>query len=69
MLLLMNTKLLIMIMKKLLFFFNDLANDKKKKYLTMDIDKFVQQILIHLPPKILRWLIDLIFMDAISQQG
>ena len=39
-----------MIMKKLLFF-NDLANDKKKTYLTMDIDKFVQQILIYLPPK------------------
>ena len=33
------------------FFFNDLANNKKKKYVTMDIDKFVQQILIHLPPK------------------
>jgi len=49
--LLLNTKSLIMIMKKLLYFFNDLADDKKKKYVTMDIDKFVQQILIHLPPK------------------
>ena len=37
--------------KKVTFFFNDLADDKKKKYVTMDIDKFVQQILIHLPPK------------------
>ena len=37
--------------EKVTFFFNDLANDKKKTYLTMDINKFVQQILIHLPPK------------------
>ena len=37
--------------EKVTFFFNDLANDKKKTYVTMDIDKFVQQILIHLPPK------------------
>ena len=37
--------------EKVTFFFNDLADDKKKKYVTMDIDKFVQQILIHLPPK------------------
>lgn len=40
-----------MIVKKLLFSLNDLAHDKKKTYVTMDIDKFVQQILIHLPPK------------------
>ena len=32
------------------FFFNDLTDNKKKKYVTMDIDKFVQQVLIHLPP-------------------
>jgi len=37
--------------KKVTFFFNDLADNKKKKYVTMDIDKFVQQVLIHLPPK------------------
>ena len=37
--------------EKVTFFFNDLANDKKKTYVTMNIDKFVQQILIHLPPK------------------
>jgi len=37
--------------KKVTFFFNDLAHNKKKTYLTMDIEKFVQQILIHLPPK------------------
>ena len=37
--------------EKVTFFFNDLADEKKKKYVTMDIDKFVQQILIHLPPK------------------
>ena len=37
--------------EKVTFFFNDLADDKKKKYVTMDIDKFVQQILIHLSPK------------------
>ena len=28
--------------EKVTFFFNDLANDKKKTYVTMDIDKFVQ---------------------------
>ena len=37
--------------EKVTFFFNDLADNKKKKYVTMDINKFVQQILIHLPPK------------------
>ena len=37
--------------KEVTFFFNDLANDKKKTYITMEIEKFVEQILIHLPPK------------------
>ena len=37
--------------EKVTFFFNDLSDNKKKKYVTMDINKFVQQILIHLPPK------------------
>ena len=33
------------------FFFNDLANNKKKTYITMPAKKFISQILIHLPPK------------------
>ena len=33
------------------FFFNDLANNKKKTRITMPADKFISQILIHLPPK------------------
>ena len=33
------------------FFFNDLANNKKKTYITMPAEKFISQILIHLPPK------------------
>ena len=36
--------------EKVTFFFNDLADDKKKKYVTMDIDKFVQQILTNSHP-------------------
>mgnify|MGYP002756439271 CR=1 FL=1 len=31
--------------------FNDLANDKKKTYITMSSEKFISHILIHLPPK------------------
>ena len=38
--------------EKVTFFFNDLAHNKKKTYLTMDIEKFVQQILIHINKKI-----------------
>ena len=33
------------------FFFNDLANNKKKTFITMPAEKFISQILIHLPPK------------------
>ncbi len=33
------------------FFFYDLKLDKKKTFVTMPIHKFIQQILIHLPPK------------------
>ncbi len=33
------------------FFYNDLKNDKKQTYVTMEINKFIQQVLIHLPPK------------------
>ena len=33
------------------FFFNDLANNKKKTFITMSAEKFISQILIHLPPK------------------
>lgn len=33
------------------FFFYDLANNKKKTYFTMSVQKFISQILIHLPPK------------------
>ena len=33
------------------FFYNDLANDKQKTFITMPIQKFVSQILIHVPPK------------------
>ena len=41
-----------MIMKKLTFFFNDLADGKKKKYVTMDIDKFdFNKFSSILPPK------------------
>ena len=36
---------------KVTFFFNDLANNKKKTYITMPAEKFISQILIHLPPK------------------
>ena len=35
---------------KVTFFFNDLAN-KKKTFITMSAEKFISQILIHLPPK------------------
>ena len=38
--------------EKVTFSFNDLAHNKKKIYLTMDIEKFVQQILIHINKKI-----------------
>jgi len=37
--------------KEVTFFFNDLANDKKKTYITMFSEKFISHILIHLPPK------------------
>ena len=37
--------------KEVTFFFNDLKNDKKKTFVTMEINKFIQQVLIHLPPK------------------
>ena len=37
--------------KEVTFFFNDLANDKKKTYITMSSEKFISYILIHLPPK------------------
>ncbi|KDE65689.1 hypothetical protein IX329_002610 [Fusobacterium necrophorum] len=37
--------------KEVTFFYQDLADNKNKKYRTMPIDEFVQQILIHLPPK------------------
>ena len=37
--------------KEVTFFFNDLANDKKKTYITMSSEKFISHILIHLPPK------------------
>ena len=37
------------------FFFNDLANNKKKTYITMPAEKFISQILIHLPLKPLKW--------------
>ena len=36
---------------KVTFFFNDLANNKKKIYIIMPAEKFISQILIHLPPK------------------
>jgi putative transposase len=36
---------------KVTFFFNNLANNKKKTYITMSAEKFISQILIHLPPK------------------
>lgn len=36
---------------KVTFFFNDLANNRKKTYITMPAEKFISQILIHLPPK------------------
>ena len=36
---------------KVTFFFNDLANNKKKTYITIPAEKFISQILIHLPPK------------------
>ena len=36
---------------KVTFFFNDLASNKKKTYITMPAEKFISQILIHLPPK------------------
>ena len=36
---------------KVTFFFNDLANNKKKTFITMSDEKFISQILIHLPPK------------------
>ena len=36
---------------KVTFFFNDLANDKKKTYVTIPSEKFVSHILIHLPAK------------------
>ena len=36
---------------KVTFFFNDLANDKKKTYITMPSEKFISHILIHMPPK------------------
>ena len=36
---------------KVTFFFNDLANNKKKTFITMSVEKFISQILIHLPPK------------------
>ena len=39
---------------KVTFFFNDLANNKKKTYITMPAEKFISQILIHLPPKNLK---------------
>ncbi|WP_367103126.1 transposase, partial [Fusobacterium gastrosuis] len=53
--------------EKVTFFFNDLANDKKKTYVTMNIDKFVQQILIHLPPKNFKMINRFDFMGAIFQ--
>ena len=37
--------------KEVTFFFNNLANDKKETYITMPIERFISQILIHLPPK------------------
>ena len=37
--------------KEVTFFFNDLKNNKEKTYRTMEINKFIQQVLIHLPPK------------------
>ena len=37
--------------KEVTFFFNNLANDKKKTYITMSSEKFISHILIHLPPK------------------
>ena len=37
--------------KEVAFFFNDLANDKKKTYITMPSVRFVSHILIHLLPK------------------
>ena len=33
------------------FFYNDLANDKEKTYVTIPIQDFISQILIHVPPK------------------
>ena len=33
------------------FFFYDLKLNKKKTFVTMPIDKFIKQIIIHLPPK------------------
>ena len=36
---------------KVTFFFNDLANNKKKTFITMSAEKFISQILIHLPSK------------------
>ena len=36
---------------KVTFFLNDLANNKKKTFITMSAEKFISHILIHLPPK------------------
>ena len=36
---------------KVTFFFNDLANNKKKNYITTPVEKFISQIMLHLPPK------------------
>ena len=36
---------------KVTFFFNDLADNKKKTFITMSAEKFISHILIHLPPK------------------
>lgn len=33
------------------FFFHDLKNGKKEAFVTMKTDKFIKQVLIHLPPK------------------
>ena len=36
---------------KVTFFLNDLANNKKKTFITMSAEKFISHIPIHLPPK------------------
>lgn len=46
-----NYKIVNVTEKEVTFFFHDLANNKEKTYVTMSREKFIQQVLIPLPPK------------------